>query len=162
MSLSQKERTKILSSIKARVLKHHINVAGVSYDSWTRVFDERAPQLLGGDTDAFETGVQGLLSELGTSHTRFYHERPSRVLPQHSINATLHSFPQADGGANWIFLDVFENGPADMAGIKPGEMLVAVDETAYVPPSMPPFRLVGGRTSLGFRTSEVRILGTSL
>jgi len=129
MSLSQRERTKILSSIKARVLKHHINVADVSYDSWATIFDERASQLLSGGTDVFETGVQGLLSELGTSHTRFYHECPNQVLPQHSINATLHSFPQAGGGANWIFLDVFEDGPADMAGIKPGEMLVAVDNT---------------------------------
>jgi C-terminal processing protease CtpA/Prc len=153
MSLSQKERTKILSSIKARVLKHHINVTGISYDSWTRLFDQRAPQLLSGDTDAFETGVQELLSELGTSHTRFYHECPNRVVPQHSINATLHSFPQAGGGANWIFLDVFEDGPADMAGIKPGEMLVAVDDTAYVPPSMPPFKLGGTHT---LRVSNVR------
>jgi C-terminal processing protease CtpA/Prc len=36
-------------------------------------------------------------------------------------------------------LDVFEGGPAHVAGIKPGDMLLAVNGTEYVPPSMPPF-----------------------
>ena len=141
MSLSQRERTKILHSIRARVLKHHFNVAGVSYDAWTRLVDGRAAELLVADADAFESGVQQLLSELRSSHTVFYHERSSRVLPQHSINATLRRFEHPNGSAHWIFLDVFEDGPAQVAGVKPGDMLLTVDGTAYAPPSMPPFRI---------------------
>ena len=116
MSLSQSERKRILSSIKTRVLKQHINVAGVSYEAWTRLVDERTPELLTAETDEFEGGVRRLLSELGTSHTVFYHERPSQLLPQHSINASLRKFEQS-GDAQWIFLDVFEGGPAQVAGL---------------------------------------------
>jgi C-terminal processing protease CtpA/Prc len=43
------------------------------------------------------------------------------------------------GSERWFFLDAFEGGPAHLAGIKPGDMLLAVDGTEYLPPSMPPF-----------------------
>src|SRR5436309_15232157 len=88
MSLSQSERKRILSSIKTRVLKQHINVPGVSYEAWTRLVDERTPELLTADTDEFESGLRRLLSELGTSDTALYHERPSQVRAQHSSNAS--------------------------------------------------------------------------
>ena len=92
VSLSPKERGEILARIKKRVLKHHINIGGVSYEAWARLADHRTSELLTADTDGFESGVRQLLSELGSSHTVFYHERTNRVLPQHSINATLRSF----------------------------------------------------------------------
>ena len=152
MSLSQSERKRILSSIKTRVLKQHINVAGVSYEAWTRLVDERTSELLTAETDEFEGGVRRLLLELGTSHTVFYHECPSQLLPQHSINASLRKFEQA-GDARWIFLDVFEDGPAHVAGIKPGDVLLAVDGTSYTPPSMPPFKV--GQT-LTLRVSSIQ------
>ncbi|PYU98008.1 MAG: hypothetical protein DMG26_19790, partial [Acidobacteria bacterium] len=88
----------------------------------------------------------------GTSHTVFYHECPSQLLPQHSINASLRKFEQA-GDARWIFLDVFEDGPAHVAGIKPGDVLLAVDGTSYTPPSMPPFKV--GQT-LTLRVSSIQ------
>jgi len=138
ISVGSKERAEILASIKKLVLKHHINVGGVSYDAWTRLVDQRASELLAAKTDEFERGVRQLLTELGSSHTAFYHEDGMRVLPQHSINATLRGFSAA-GSERWFFLDIFEGGPAQIAGLKPGDMLLAVDGTEYVPPSMPPF-----------------------
>jgi C-terminal processing protease CtpA/Prc len=143
ISLGPHERAEILASIKKLVLKHHINVGGVSYDEWTTLVDQRTPELLAVETGKFESGVRQLLLELGSSHTAFYHERGREVLPQHSINATLSSFLHA-GAERWVFLDVFEVGPAHTAGIKPGDMLVAVDGAEYLPPSMPPFDV--GRT----------------
>jgi C-terminal processing protease CtpA/Prc len=137
-SLSPNERAKILTSIKKLVLKHHINVGGVSYDAWTTLVDQRTSELLAAETDEFESGVRQLLSELGSSHTAFYHERGKQVLPQHSLNATLRRF-SVTGSEHWFFLDVFEGGPAHIAGVKPGDMLLAVDGTDYLPPSMPPF-----------------------
>src|ERR1039458_8298694 len=107
IALGPNERAKILASIKKLVLKHHINVRGVSYDAWTRLVDQRAPELLAAETDKFESGVRQLLSELGSSHTAFYHERGKQVLPQHSLNATLRGFSVA-GSERWFFLDGFE------------------------------------------------------
>ena len=103
-----------------------------------RLVDQRTPELLAAETSTFESGVRQLLSELGSSHTAFYHEHGKLVLPQHSINATLRGFSVA-GSERWFFLDVFEGGPAHVAGIKPGDMLLAVDGTECLPPSMPPF-----------------------
>jgi C-terminal processing protease CtpA/Prc len=132
-----------LASVKKHVLKHHINVGGIDYDAWVKRVDERAPVLLGVKIEEFENGVRALLEELRSSHTAFYHERTNRVLPQHSINATLRAFKGGDG-ESWIFLDVFEDGPTHRAGIKPGDRLLAVAGIPYTPPTMPPFKL--GRT----------------
>jgi carboxyl-terminal processing protease len=140
MSLSPQERTTILRTIKQRVLKNHINVAGVSYPEWTKLVDERTPSLLAADLEDFESGVRDLLKKLGTSHSVFYHERTISLLPQHSIGATLRGSPGSNQ-ERWTFLDVFEDGPAHIAGIKPGDELLAVDGTPYTPPTMPPFRL---------------------
>ncbi len=138
ISLSPQARARILASIKKMVLNHHINVGGVSYDAWTALVDQRTPELLAAETSTFESGVRQLLSELGSSHTGFYHEHGKLVLPQHSINATLRGFSVA-GSEHWFFLDVFEGGPAHVAGIKPGDLLLAVDGTGCLPPSIPLF-----------------------
>ena len=140
MSLSEHERIGILAAIKKQVLKHHINVGGVNYDSWFTRIEEQTPALLAGDTEGFETGVQHLLLELGGSHTVFYHERTNRLLPQHSIGATVRAF-EHEGAQHWHFLDVFEESPAQLAGINRGDALLSVDGTQYVPPNVPPFRI---------------------
>jgi C-terminal processing protease CtpA/Prc len=138
MPLSPGERSKILASIKALVLKHHINVASVDYEVWMRTVDERTPPLLGVDQEEFEDGVRDLLSGLGTSHTAFFHESQTQLLPQHTIGATLRAV--ACGSADhWMFLDVFDGGLAHNAGIRPGHRLLAVDGVACAPPSMPRF-----------------------
>ena len=147
-----KERARILASIKKLVLKHHINVGGVSYDAWTTTVDQRTPELLTVETRQFEIGVRQLLSELGSSHTAFYHERGKQLLPQHTINATLRSFSHA-GAEHWFFLDVFEGGPAQNAGIKPGDIFLAADGIECHPPSIPPFDV--GRTYM-LRIADAR------
>ena len=152
MSPSPKERTEILIRIKKRVLKHHFNVAGVDHNAWVERVDDRTPALLAGPPGDFEAGVRELVAQLGSSHTVFYHERTNRLLPQHSINGTLRSF-NIDGSDRWVFLDVFEGGPADNARIKPGDMLVAVDGESCSPPTMPSLQL--GR-NYGLTISTVR------
>lgn len=134
--LTSEQRRGILASVKTNILKHHFNVGGVDYDEWARHFDERSPSLLTVSIEEFEDGVRQALAELRSSHTVFYHERTNRLLPQHSINATVRSF-ERNGQQHWHFLDVFEDGPAHVAGVKRGEMLVAVDGTTYVPPATP-------------------------
>jgi carboxyl-terminal processing protease len=139
-ALTPKQRSEILALIKKCILKRHFNVGGVDYDQWAKRFGERTPALLTVEVDEFEEGVRQALAELSSSHTIFYHERTSRLLPQHSINATVRAFKH-DGRERWRFLDVFEGGPAHLAGIKRGDVLVAVDGTPFEPPKMPSFRL---------------------
>lgn len=143
MPLNQKERTEVLTTIKKRVVGSHFNVAGVDHGAWVHRVDERTQALLSGDTENFEAGVRDLIKELKSSHTVFYHERTNHLPPQHGINATLRSF-EIGGARRWVFLDVFAEGPADKAGIKQGDLLIAVDESPAAPPTVPPFQL--GRT----------------
>lgn len=138
MSLNQHQRTAILQSVKKRVLQHHINVAGINYGEWAKLVDERTPRLAATEGEEFEGGVSSLLAQLGTSHTVFYHERTISLPPQHSLNATLCAF-QRHGREIWGFVDVFEDGPAHVAGIRAGDILLSVDGTPYEPPSMPRF-----------------------
>ena len=141
--LAHKERARILAAIKKLVLKRHFNVAGIPYDDWVHSFDQRKEELLSADLEGFENGIRESLSRLGSSHTLFYREKTRQVLPQHSINVTLRSF-SLNGAEHWMFLDVFEDGPAHAAGIKPGDLLLAVDGCECKPPTMAPFGI--GRT----------------
>jgi carboxyl-terminal processing protease len=138
--INQKQKAKILDRIKKAVLKHHFNVSGIDYEAWTAQLASRRATVTSADVETFENGVKELLTKLKSSHTGFYHERPNRLFPQHTINATLKSFELA-GRPTWFFLDVFPAGPADVAGIKPGDALWALDGNDYSPPEFPPFRL---------------------
>ncbi len=138
MPLGERERTEILSAIRKQVVKHHFNVGGIDYDAWFKLIEERTPDLLAGDTEAFEAGVQQLLQALGGSHTVFYHESQNRFLPQHTMNASVR-LSECSGVARWTFLDVYNGGPAHAAGVRPGDALVAVDGVACEPSVMPRF-----------------------
>lgn len=147
MTVDLKKRSQILQAIKKLVLSKHINVAGIDYGAWTERVDGQTAQLLTADIKGFEEGVRLLLVDLKTSHTVFYHSLPKGLPPQHTINSTLRDLSR-DGGHEWMFLDVFEGGPAYVAGIKPGDMLEAVDDTVCVPPSMPSFTIDHSHTLL--------------
>ncbi|MCL5743733.1 MAG: S41 family peptidase, partial [Acidobacteria bacterium] len=136
--MEPRQRAEILKAIKKLVLANHINVGGIDYAAWAERVDGRTPELLATDLAAFEAGVRQLLAELKTSHTVFYHSVPKELLPQHTINASLKDVAQ-DGCHKWMFLDVFDDGPAQRAGIKPGDILEAVDSKDSVPPTSPYF-----------------------
>jgi carboxyl-terminal processing protease len=139
MTSTPKQREQILKSIKKLVLAHHINVFGVDYSAWCQHVDNGTQELLSAADEAgFEAGVRQLLAELKTSHTAFYHSVPKEMLPQHTINASLRDLTPT-GCPKWMFLDVFEGGPASLAGIKLGDVLEAVDGVASVPPAVPQF-----------------------
>lgn len=137
--LERADRLKVISRIKAVVVTRHFNVGNIDYADWCRAVDEQTPTLLTADDNAFEEGVRNLLSQLKSSHTNFYRSDSNPALPQHVVGATLRSVHRG-GAPQWMFLDVFEDGPAALAGVRPGHLLVSVNGTPTVPPASPVFR----------------------
>ncbi len=143
--LTSKDRAKILSVLKKLVHERHINVSNPNqdYGPWIALVDERMPRLIDVDNpQAFETGVNELLTALGSSHTAFFHERRDSVPAPYSINATLRAVDTPEG-KRWMFVDVIEDGPTFQAGIHPGELLLSVDSEPVIPPRSAHFRIGG-------------------
>lgn len=160
-SLTNSEKAAIVRNVKKLVLKYHINVANVDYDGWAKGVDRMAADVAAADEGDFEAGVRTLLAQLRTSHTAFYHNQVDRLLPQHTLNATLRKVTTADS-EHWMFLDVFEGGAADRAGIRPGRLLLAVDGAPVPTDDLPKFGIsqqytftIGGPDPN--RTEEVRV-----
>lgn len=137
--LERPDRLKVISRVKAVVVKRHFNIGNVDYADWCRAVDEQTPILLTADENVFEEGVRNLLSQLKSSHTNFYRSDSNSTLPQHVVGATLRSVHRG-GAPQWMFLDVFEDSPAALAGIRPGHLLISVNGTPTVPPAFPAFR----------------------
>ena len=111
MTLDSTARIQILKSIKQLVLTKYFNNAGIDCSAWADRIDRRNEVWLATDISSFETGVCQILAELKTSHTAFYHSLPKALPAQNTINATLREV-RHDGRLEWMFLDVFEDGPA--------------------------------------------------
>ncbi len=135
----QTQRLAVVSRVKALVLKHHFKVGKVDYAEWSREVDQQSTTLAAAEDSVFEEGIRALLGKLKSSHTTFYAADVISTKPQHVIGATLRSVTDS-GRPHWMFLDVFEDGPAARAGATPGQLLVSVDGTPAVPPAFPAFR----------------------
>jgi carboxyl-terminal processing protease len=108
--------------------------------NWPALAQKHRDNILSASDDrAFEDEVNGLLAELGTSHTSFFN-RNTPVPSRNSINATFRAWNTEDG-MRWFFQDVQPGGPADRAGIKPGDILVRVNDRECSPPQKPEFRM---------------------
>lgn len=132
-------RLKVISRVRSTVVRYHFNIGNIDYADWCRAVDEQTPTLLTKDENAFEEGIRSLLCQLKSSHTNFYRSDTHPTMPQHAIGATLRSVT-VGGAPQWMFLDIFDDGPAARAGVCPGHYLISVDGTPVVPPSYPQFR----------------------
>jgi len=106
--------------------------------------------------EEFETAVNEVLKELRTSHVGFFHEGKPRVSGRMAISATLAKGNTKEG-ERWVFQDVHPGGPAALAGIVPGDVLLKVDDGELRPPEAPTFPL-----GLPRHLSVLRSDGTSI
>jgi carboxyl-terminal processing protease len=158
MMLNERDRLRIIRTVRKLVLTKHINVANLEqdYGNWAALLDQCTPDLSKvEDGQEFEAGVRKILAALGSSHTAFFHVNGADVPSAHGINSTLRAIDTANG-KRWMFLDVIEDGPAHRAGIRPGELLLSLDSAPIVPPDGPPRFRIGGIHELQIGTLNGR------
>ena len=133
MNLTLDERTKIFDKVCRLVETKHFNPAMNGTD-WNTLVRSRRDQIIAcGEPEAFEKEVNRLVAELKTSHTGFRHAGMRNIPARHAINATLHRIPM-NGTERWMFQDVHKGGPAYLAGIRPGDLLLGYGEREIRPP----------------------------
>lgn len=138
MSLDIQMREKIYSRVCELVTKKHFDT-GMNGANWEELSKARKDEILRSNSDEeFEKQIQDLLSELKTSHTGFRHSKSPNIPGRHAISATFMRC-NFDGEQRWMFQDVHEGGPAHIAGLRPGDILLQVRNRELKPPEPPIF-----------------------
>src|SRR5205807_9965287 len=131
--LNLEDRSKIFDKVCRLVQTKHFN-PGLNGVDWNALAQSRREQILAcAQPEVFEKEVHRLLSELKTSHTGFRHAGMRNIPARHAINATLQRIG-VDGTEHWMFQDVHRGGPAYVAGIRPGDLLLDCGGRAIRPP----------------------------
>src|SRR5262249_46152381 len=95
-------------------------------------------------TEEFEKEITELLKALHASHVGFFHQSVPRASSRQAIAATFCK-AEPHYGTGWVFQDVHVGGPANVAGIGPGDVLLKVGNREVLPPEAPLFAM--GSTS---------------
>ncbi|MGH9713634.1 MAG: S41 family peptidase [Candidatus Acidiferrales bacterium] len=121
--------------------------------NWTEEAATRKSEILRAATDEeFDKQMQDLLNALKTSHTGFRHSRSANVPARLAISATFMRCT-LDGEERWMFQDVHEGGPAYVAGLRPGDILLQIGNQELKPPA-PPIFPVGADSQITFRNRQ--------
>jgi carboxyl-terminal processing protease len=138
MTLDAKTRGKIYSRVCELVARKHFD-PGMNGANWQELSEIRRDKILRNSTDEeFEKQIQELLNELKTSHTGFRHSKNPNIPGRHALAATFMRC-NFDGEQRWMFQDVHEGGPAHVAGLRPGDILLQVRNRELKPPEPPIF-----------------------
>ncbi len=159
MSLDLQTREKIYSRVCDLVTRKHCD-PGMNGANWEELSKTRKDQILrSGSDDEFEKQVQELLNELKTSHTGFRHSKSPNVPGRYAISATFMRC-NFDGEQRWMFQDVHEGGPAHVAGLRPGDILLQVRNRELKPPEPPIFPLGDDTQYVVQKPDGKRVIGT--
>jgi C-terminal processing protease CtpA/Prc len=140
MSLEAQAKEKIYDRVCDLVARKHFD-PGMNGANWGELSKTRRDEILRSTTDdEFEKKIQDLMNELKTSHTGFRHLKSPNVPGRHAISATFMRC-NFDGEQRWMFQDVHEGGPAHLAGLRPGDILLQVRNRELKPPEPPIFPL---------------------
>jgi carboxyl-terminal processing protease len=123
----------LVDNIVQKLEAHAIRLEGADVD-WRALFEMHRASLRLCDSESdLEERLNGILARSGLTHAQFFSDTPSKVPARMALAATTQAV-DFDGAPRWMFQDVHPGGPADHAGIKPGDLLLAVSGTSIAPP----------------------------
>jgi len=126
-------KEKLLRKVSRLVEKKYFDPK-FDVEKWRALVETRASKILeSGNADEFEQRVHDLVSQLGSSHTAFYHKNWRPLPARQAICATFQQCETRDG-FRWMLQDVQEGGPAYTTGLRQGDLLLAVDAEETRPP----------------------------
>jgi carboxyl-terminal processing protease len=102
-------------------------------DSLRPCIEGHMPELL--RTKDFELQVNDCLSGIGIYPTGFEHESNRKIELRRLLAATFH--PITEPAPGWIFQDLHSHGVAAREGLRPGSVLLAINNLDTAPPVTP-------------------------
>jgi carboxyl-terminal processing protease len=148
-NLSYDQRSRIFDKVYTEITKHYFDPKFNGTDWPALARSSKDSVIAAEDPEAFEMAMHDMVRRLKTSHTGFFHQSVRRVPARLAIGATFTGIETIDG-AGWIVEDVHTGGPAQIAGLLTGDLLISVDGKALVPPEQPTFAM-GTQFSLAVR-----------
>jgi carboxyl-terminal processing protease len=107
--------------------------------NWDGIVEQHRMTVLASETlDDFEAAANNMLKELGSGALGLLRET-SKISSRNAVAASFRVVNTAQAGNRWVFQDVAPDGPADLAGIKPGDTLVRIGSDEIIPPMKPAF-----------------------
>ncbi len=139
-NLTSAQRAEVFDKTAATVTKKYFDPRYRGTD-WPRLASESRDRIISiGDPEEFELAVHDLVRKLGTSHTGFFHQSVRRVPGRRSIGASFRRAETA-AGPRWVAQDVHASGPGHKAGLRPLDVLTAVNGKPISPPEAPMFAM---------------------
>jgi len=137
-SLNAAKRRKLLDKVSKIVKKRFYGRDSIAAD-WPTALAKHEMRIIEASSDEeFEVEMLALLQTLKSSHVGFFHEGLSRSSSKMVLGATYLAGNTPEG-TRWIFQDVHVGAPAASAGIRPGDILISVNDRFFVPPEHPMF-----------------------
>jgi carboxyl-terminal processing protease len=160
-NLTLAQRTEVFDKTAAKVTKRYFDPRFNGTD-WPRLARESREQIISrDDPEQFELGMHDLVRKLGTSHTGFFHQSARRVPGRLSIGASFRR-AETEAGPRWVAQDVHAGGPGHAAGLRPLDILTAINAKPINPPDAPMFPM-GAEVAVGIlRGSEEITLSISI
>lgn len=152
MEVNREKRERILQKVCGLVEQRYFDPE-FDLQKWRALVEARRRAILEAVNGAdFERQMHDLVSQLGSSHTAFYHRDFRPLPPRQSICATLQQC-ETEHGRRWMVQDIQEGGPAHDAGVRQGDLLLGIDDESIQPPDRVLLR-PGGTPKLRVRRAD--------
>lgn len=138
--MTRTERERCLAQIQELVRNKYYD-PHFGGKNWSAIVEQHRSAVLSAETaDSFEAAVNSMLKELGSGALGLLRQS-SKISSRNAIAASFRAIDTPQHGLRWVFQDVAPGGPADRAGIKPGDTLLRIGPDETVPPTKPAFAM---------------------